>query len=298
MKNICIIGAGKFGLSLNHCLNKKENKIYFHSKTQKYKELNYIKNVKDFVKMDYFILCMSSKFLDKRLNLIKDKLENKKILITEKSFDLEEKDFVSKVVEKKLKTKNIAFISGANLSKEILQNKICAFDISSKKIKLANEFKNLINKKYIINISKNILENQLSGIYKNIIAIGSGIIYSLNLGENFRNYFISKSLEELENLNKFFKLKNKSDKNTRIADLFLTCNSKNSRNFTFGVNLVKNQNEKNSETIEGLLNINILFEKIKNQNKENFKILNLLNKIIEKKEFNKKELKEKFEKLF
>jgi len=298
MKNICIIGAGKFGLSLNGDVKKKENKIYFHSKTQKYKELNYIKNVKDFVKMDYFILCMSSKFLDKRLNLIKDKLENKKILITEKSFDLEEKDFVSKVVEKKLKTKNVAFISGANLSKEILQNKICAFDISSKKIKLANEFKNLINKKYIINISKNILENQLSGIYKNIIAIGSGIIYSLNLGENFRNYFISKSLEELENLNKFFKLKNQSDKNTRIADLFLTCNSKNSRNFTFGVNLVKNQNEKNSETIEGLLNINILFEKIKNQNKENFKILNLLNKIIEKKEFNKKELKEKFEKLF
>lgn len=296
MKKICIIWAGKFGLALYKTLDKN-NEIVFSSRTRKYK-LNYI-DFEDIKNYEYVFFCIPSNFLDERIKELSG-LENKKILLTEKCFDLKEKDFVSNVIEKKLNTKQICFLSGPNISSEIINWKLCAYDLSSKNIELSNEFKSLFLTKYIINTSTNIYQNQLSWIYKNIVSIWSGIIYALWLGENFRNYFISKSLEEFELFLTFFNFENKCDYATKIWDLFLSANSKKSRNFKFGYTIIK-QNLTDfktfDETVEWLNNLNLLHEKIE-KSELDFRIIKLIYTIIHGRNFEKKYLKSKFENLF
>jgi len=296
MKKICIIWAWKFGIALYKSLDKK-NEIVFASRTKKHK-LNYI-GFEDIKNYEYIFFCIPSNFLDDRISEL-NWLENKKILLTEKCFDLKEKDFVSNVIEKKLKTKQICFLSWPNISNEIIKWKVCAYDLSSKNLVLSNEFKSLFLNKYIINTSTNIYQNQLSWIYKNIISIWSWIVYALWLWENFRNFFISKSLEEFETLLNFFNFENKCDYATKIWDLFLSANSKKSRNFKFWYTIIK-QNltdfKSFDETVEGINNLNLLYEKIQNSDL-NFDIIKLIFYIIHERNFDKKYLKSKFENLF
>ncbi|MDD2907480.1 MAG: hypothetical protein PHH98_02460 [Candidatus Gracilibacteria bacterium] len=296
MNKICIIGAGKFGLALYKSLDKK-NEIAFVSRTKKH-NLKYI-DYDEIANYDYIFFCIPSNYLDDRISELKN-LKGKKILITEKCFDLESEDFVSNLIEEKLSTNDVCFLSGANISSEIIAGKVCSYDLSSKDITLAEKFKKLFLSKYIINTSTNIYQNQLAGIYKNIVSIGSGIVYSLSMGENFRNYFISKSLEEYENLLLIFDLDSYSDFGTKIGDLFLSANSKKSRNFKFGYTIIKeNLSDFKSfdETVEGLNNLNILHKKIKSSYLD-FRITKIIYEIIHERNFDKKYLKNKFEKLF
>lgn len=296
MKKICIIWAWKFWLALYKSLDKK-NEIAFISRTKKH-NLNYV-NYDEISRFDYIFFCIPSNYLDDRISELKD-LKNKKILITEKCFDLVTEDFVSNLIEDKLQTKNICFLSWANISSEIIAWKVCSYDLSSKDIELSNEFKKLFLDKYIINTSTNLYQNQLAWIYKNIVSIWSWIIYSLSMWENFRNYFISKSLEEFESLLSFFNLSQNSDFGTKIWDLFLSANSKKSRNFKFGYTIIKeNLTDYKSfdDTVEWLNNLNILYKKIKSSNLD-FRIIKLIYEIIHERNFDKKYLRNKFEKLF
>lgn len=296
MNKICIIWAWKFWLALYKSLDKK-NEISFISRTRKHK-LNYV-NYDEISNFDYIFFCIPSNYLDDRISELKG-LDGKKILITEKCFDLESEDFVSNLIEEKLHTKNVCFLSGANISSEIIAWKVCSYDLSSKDIELSNEFKNLFLDKYIINTSTNLYQNQLAWIYKNIVSIWSWIIYSLSMWENFRNYFISRSLIEFENLLKLFKLDSNCDFGTKIWDLFLSANSKKSRNFKFGYTIIKeNLTDYKSfdDTVEWLNNLNILYKKTKSSGLD-FRIVELIYEIIHVRNFDKKYLKNKFENLF
>lgn len=296
MKKICIIWAGKFWLALYKSLDKK-NEIAFISNSKKH-NLNYV-NYSDIQNYDYIFFCIPSNYLDDRISELKN-LKDKKILITEKCFDLKEEDFVSNVIESRLETSNVCFLSWANISSEIMKWKICSYDLSSKDILLAEEFKTLFQKKYIINTSINIYQNQAAWIYKNIISIWSGMVYALWLGENFRNYYISKSLDEFGNILTHFNLSFNCDSWTKIWDLFLSANTKKSRNFKFGYTIINEQItdfKTISETVEWLNNLNILHKKIKSSEFD-FRIIKLVYEIIHERKFEKKYLRKKFENLF
>lgn len=83
---------------------------------------------------------------------------------------------------------------------------------------------------------------ELSGVLKNAIAIGSGIITGLELGENARSLLITKGLGEIIRLGQalgsdtqaFFGL-------AGIGDLMATCGSRQSRNNTVGYRLAQGE---------------------------------------------------------
>jgi len=86
--------------------------------------------------------------------------------------------------------------------------------------------------------SKDVIGAEVSGSYKNIIAIASGICDGLKLGNNARASLISRGLVEMRRFGKKFGAK----KNTFLGlsgsgDLFLTASSRLSRNYRVGLGL-------------------------------------------------------------
>jgi glycerol-3-phosphate dehydrogenase (NAD(P)+) len=75
---------------------------------------------------------------------------------------------------------------------------------------------------------------------KNIYAIGCGIIVGKNFGENAVASVISRSFSEIKLVGKKLGAKEETLSGlSGLGDLFLTCSSKKSRNFSLGYNVAK-----------------------------------------------------------
>jgi len=104
--------------------------------------------------------------------------------------------------------------------------------------------------------TKSVEALELAGALKNVYAIGCGIAEGLGLEINTRAKLITIAYEEYRKL--ALNLKYEIDDEARpgiLGDLILTCSSSESRNFSFGKNLVKycvkESVEKINSTIEG-----------------------------------------------
>ncbi len=104
--------------------------------------------------------------------------------------------------------------------------------------------------------TKSVEALELAGALKNVYAIACGIADGLGFGENTRAKLITIAYEEFLRL--ATKLKYGIDEETRpgiLGDLVLSCSSIESRNFSFGKNLVKysvkESIKKVDSTIEG-----------------------------------------------
>ena len=130
---------------------------------------------------------------------------------------------------------------------------------------------NSLSKKEIILLSLLLLF--LVYLVKNIIAVFCGIITQLKMGKNIEAAFISKILQ---NLNQFIDF----DKTTLvqpagIGDLFLSCSSIKSRNYSFGINLILNRKIEFDKLVEGYNSLNNL------KSSKNIKLISDLDHIIQ-----------------
>ena len=90
--------------------------------------------------------------------------------------------------------------------------------------------------------NSDIIGVELSGVLKNIIAIASGALAGLGLGENARGLLISRGMVEMAHLSNALGGSLKSVIGLAgIGDLVATCNSVDSRNFTVGYRLAKGE---------------------------------------------------------
>src|ERR1051325_3881558 len=160
-----------------------------------------------------------------------------------------------------------------------------------KEIKFLNQIidetipKNL-NKYFETNYINIIISNEIYGVeilsvIKNPLSILLGIVQGLGYKMNSRAYIFSEALEEMKKIVNLYKLnENIIFLPAGVGDLYLTGNSKKSRNFSVGYKIGKNDkvNKKilNSfTTIEGLRSIEIIFLLAK-KNGIDLKLFNLL----------------------
>jgi len=111
--------------------------------------------------------------------------------------------------------------------------------------------------------SQDLIGIELCGVLKNIIAIASGALSGLGLGENARALLVSRGMLEMINIG------TKLGGNTHaflglagIGDLVATCSSTLSRNYTVGYRLAKGESLETitstlEETAEGINTIKI-----------------------------------------
>ncbi len=198
--------------------------------------------------------------------------KNTPICIASKGIHHESLSTLADLVKKRLKTNNIAVISGPTFAIDLVNENPCALAIAGfnkKTVSLVIE--NLQNTTLKLRYSSDIKGIQLCGSLKNIIAIAAGILKGLGCTESTQAFLINEAVHDLKEMIHALGGKKKTILSyAGIGDLLLTCSSEKSRNFSFGevIGRTKDKNKildyLDNFTVEGyytLLSISKLLEK-------------------------------------
>ena len=301
---IGIVGTGAYAIALASLLENTSHSITMWTKLEnEYKELisnhtnlkvldyklnNKIKftmSLEDLMKNDIIIVAIPAKFLKDTLDELKLYYKNQEILIATKGMIQNPISLLDEYFKKNLNTDKISFIAGPSFAHDVIKKHPIGLTLASDNLNSLNYFKNLFNGiSYLtIDVTNDIKGIQICSILKNIIAIGSGILAGMDINNSTRIKYLIDCKDEIINLIK--KLNGNSNTFMTYAglgDYFLTTMSNNSRNYTFGYLIGKNENFHEyilNNTIEGLDNLTILYEYLKNK-KITSNIINILYEII------------------
>ncbi|MCL4147388.1 UNVERIFIED_CONTAM: hypothetical protein GTU68_067198 [Idotea baltica] len=160
----------------------------------------------------------------------------------------------------------IGCLSGPNLAGELADGQPAATVIASRFDQVIKWGKACLRSEtFRVYESYDLIGVELAGVLKNVLAIASGILHGLGLGENAKAMLITRGLTEMVKLGKA--LGAESDAFFGIAgigDLIATCSSTKSRNFTVGFKLAKGASldeilKEMSEVAEGVYTCKIAY---------------------------------------
>lgn len=164
---------------------------------------------------------------------------------------------ISEFFEKITGYKNHVSLLGPNFALEVANHLPTITSIASENKRLADKVIKILNSKNFLAIYHNDQKTaEICGAIKNIMAIGCGIIEGLNLGENCKAALIVKGISEIEEMCKSFNASSDIKNAAGFGDIFLTCSSSKSRNYSLGLEIAKEKNplnnkNKSKKTYEG-----------------------------------------------
>lgn len=264
MSYIAVIGAGSWGTTLASVLAKKgfdvviwareteivrlinserENSIYLPS-IKLPESLSCTDDIFEAIKKARFIVnAVPTQYIRNIFTPIKNLLQSDSIVVS-----------ASKGIEKvTLKTpsmilneilnRNVNVLSGPTFAIEVAQEKPSAVTISGFEKKERLLLQEIFNTSYFrVYEHDDPIGAEIGGAIKNVIAIASGICDSLELGNNARAALITRGLHEIMRLGKHLGAKEITFSGlSGLGDLFLTCTSNLSRNYTVGYKLGKGE---------------------------------------------------------
>lgn len=206
----------------------------------------------------YHILIHATKGLDIQNLDIND--------LSRATIDRHKVNTMSEVIAQETSVIRIGSMSGPNIAKEILEGLPSACVIASEfdeVIKVGQDA--LKSNLFAVFGSHDLKGVELSGAFKNIIAIGSGISEGLGLGRNMQALLINRGLKELIEFG--FALGYSGEAFLGAAgmgDMIATAFSQNSRNFNFGYRFAKGETPEDivassDEVIEGINTLKVLY---------------------------------------
>jgi glycerol-3-phosphate dehydrogenase (NAD(P)+) len=164
--------------------------------------------------------------------------KNQKILVAAKGIEAQSGKFLNEIYEQYVPNENIAFLSGPSFATEVLQSLPTALVVNSLNQALAEDLAELFPSFIKTYTSNDVIGAEISGAYKNVIAIAAGICKGLELGNNAAAALISRGLVEMQRFGLSYGAKEESFIGLSGAgDLFLTASSTMSRNFRVGIGL-------------------------------------------------------------
>lgn len=157
---------------------------------------------------------------------------------------------MSQLIRRESVVVRVGSMAGPNLAREIAQEMPAATVIASRFDEVIHEGHRLLTSpRFQVYGSYDIIGVELAGVLKNILAIGSGIVSGLNLGENARALLITKGWAEIIKLSEVLGADVKSFLGLAgIGDIIATCSSPSSRNFSVGFRLAKGEKIKDIQT--------------------------------------------------
>lgn len=317
MKNITIIGSGALGSAFANVLfdaNPKNNILIYGIDEKELQDIEKGRNTKYFNDIvfnkfktsndlnfslkaaDYIVLALPSIAIDSIIKSIEQNVEKEVLIINGcKGFypntELPLHEGILKKIKSNKKIRGLVSISGPSFAIEIIKKSLTSVvAIGYDKNQIA-EVQKLFNNSYFkLYIQSDVMGSEVGGIYKNILAIGSGILNQLGYKINTLASYLTRGVKEMAIFNKFMGGKEKTIYGlTGLGDLILTATDINSRNFQFGINFIKKEIDKNA-TVEGLTALKIV-EKIRIENNLNLPICSTLYNIIYKNSDAEEEIK-------
>ncbi|MDE5617769.1 MAG: NAD(P)-binding domain-containing protein [Ureaplasma sp.] len=293
-KNILIIGSGMFGMAMSQILIENGHNVYIKTKNvdainkimsgkhEGYKNFkllppkNCFLNYEDSFNqnIDIVLLCIPSIAVNSTIEEIKPFLrENTIIVNTAKGINpinntMWSKNFIINGIQLPY-----ALLVGPSFATEIIKKEKTIVNIVSNDDNLNKLLQNIFNNNYFKLIPFNDeYTASLVSSFKNALAVGLGLLNYYTKSFNTLSAFLVIGIEEIQLL--ISKITNNSQVRILdffgVGDIYLTCNSDESRNFQFGLSIAENN---------GIFNIEFDFS---NKTVEGYRTIELINSFINK----------------
>ncbi len=259
MSDICVLGAGAWGLALALELYKNGNNVTVWTKLESEAEMlitdreNKIslpgikipekieittsleEGVKD---KAIIVLAVASKFIRSTSAAIKDYIKDKQIIVNvAKGIEEDTLMTMTDIISDELPTADVCVLSGPTHAEEVSRGipTLCVVGAKSKATAelVQNAF---MNENFRIYVSPDILGIELGGSIKNVIALAAGMLDGIGFGDNSKAALITRGMAEITRLGVAMGAKMETLNGlSGIGDLIVTCQSKHSRNRKAGM---------------------------------------------------------------
>lgn len=259
MDKIAILGSGSWGTALGKLLAEKGNNVFIwgrninvindiniNKENSKYlkniklpENLNATSNVEEALKdTSIVILAVTSQSNRETLNKIKKFIDDSTIIVNvSKGLEIGTNKRTSEIVQEILPNNRFVALSGPSHAEEVAVNMPTTIVSASKSSEAMIRVQELFIKTSVrVYTNSDVTGVELAGAFKNIIALGIGIIDGLGFGDNTKAAMMTRGLVEIVRLSvelgadvsTFFGL-------AGMGDLIVTCTSPHSRNRRAGI---------------------------------------------------------------
>jgi len=265
---IAIIGAGKWGQALYHAYSQN-NEVVINSRSPK--DIENFVSLEEALSYEYLIMAIPAQSVRGWMD---ENFEDRgqKLLIASKGIEIATGSFLNEVYGSFVEADRLAFISGPSFATEVQQSLPTALKISSTSKELAQKYVDALPDFIKGYVDTDVVGAEVSGAYKNVIAIASGVCDGLELGNNARAALISRGLVEMTRFGKKFGARRRTFLSLGGAgDLFLTASSSLSRNYRVGLGLAHGKSledilEELGEVAEGIPTTKALYNIAQKEN--------------------------------
>ncbi|MBC7190187.1 NAD(P)-dependent glycerol-3-phosphate dehydrogenase [Candidatus Aerophobetes bacterium] len=264
MSYIAVIGAGSWGTTLASLLSKKGFDVVIWAREKEIadainsKKENpiYLPNIKlphnlistddilEAIKKARFIVnVVPTQHIRSVFTSLQNKLNDENIVVSaSKGIEKGTLKTPSMILEEII-NKKVYVLSGPTFAIEVAQEKPTAVTISGSEKRGRLLLQEIFSTSYFrVYEHDDPIGAEIGGAIKNVIAIAAGICDALELGNNARAALITRGLHEIMRLGKKMGAKEITFSGlSGLGDLFLTCTSNLSRNYTVGYRLGKDE---------------------------------------------------------
>ncbi|KAH6916924.1 glycerol-3-phosphate dehydrogenase [Coprinopsis sp. MPI-PUGE-AT-0042] len=270
---VLIFGAGNFGSCLASHLGDSQHDVFMWAKEKKLVEHfnthqrnpfylpdhHFPKNItavgpdlptKEFIaKMDVLIFAIPTQFLRVNLRLVRELLDNENLpllIFVNKGIEVGTDALTLEIIADTCGpdvAKAATFISGPSFAKEIVERQPTSVSVASYTGEEADKAANLFHQPHFrCYTGGDPIGIELSGALKNVYAIAAGMSDGLGFENNTRAMVITRGLAEMTCIGVAYGASPLTFLGLAgVGDLFLTCSSSNSRNYTVGYRLGKGE---------------------------------------------------------
>jgi len=257
LKKVGVLGGGAWGTALAAAMNRAdiETTIWAFEESvaleinENHENLTYLPGVKldagikatndlaDFASMDVILSVTPAQHLRSMAMKLKTHISDKTaIVICSKGIEVTSGKLLHQVLEDVLLNNPIAILSGPTFAIEVARGQPCALTLACRDIAVAKEIANAVaTPTFRPYQSDDIVGAQIGGAVKNVLAIATGIVSGLELGENARAAVITRGLAEMARFGEMYGAEQETLMGlSGLGDLILTCSSTQSRNMSLG----------------------------------------------------------------
>ena len=261
--NIILYGKRKEevdDINLNH-----KNSAYFPDVTLNKRISATLDEVVALKGVELLVLATPSSQIGNIMAMLKEHLKSKPLLVNViKGFDPVTAEGITSLIKKVLPSldtvESVVSLVGPSFAKDVIHKDNTCVCAVSEDLKAAQKVQAIFSSStFRVYTNTDVIGAEIGAGMKNIIAIASGILMGLGYQDNARASLITRGLAEIT---RYGVSKGAQEKTflglTGVGDLFLTCSSPSSRNYSFGLEIGKRGEAasvlaENKKTVEGVL---------------------------------------------
>lgn len=268
-KNIVILGSGNFGTCLAQHLATNHHNVMIWTRSAevtqhintKHKNPKYLSTITlsdrikatdniddiDWAATDLLLIAVPTQALRSVLKSLEPLIPNHLLIVcAAKGIDTETLQLPTQIVDEilgEVRSARSVFLSGPSFAEEVVRGQPTAVCVASRHEPSAKEAQLIFHSKHFRTYtSQDPVGLEISGALKNVMAIAAGVCAGLGYEQNAQAALLTRGLAEITRVGvalganplTFVGL-------SGVGDLFLTCSSPKSRNYTVGYRLGKGE---------------------------------------------------------